>query len=259
MLAFATPASVLERRSAGSEPAHSALSSAAGWTRTCRRSVSCDSVLLPFAAFGLLVPRRVHRSARLCRRVVASGPEDALQRLESFELSKREAVEERLVGIRTRMDALRRGETLQVSSNRYDGELKGTVLWCDTDADVGMSADILRGSGLVVRTFTEPEVLLEAYRSAPLEAACIMSSMMEGNGRKERGAMNAFDLFAAICASTEDASRPLLAVISCSADERAARAAGADIVVLGSRAKAQNLVVTKLRKSLGLQAGYVGK
>ena len=79
--------------------------------------------------------------------------------------------------------------------------------------------------------------------------------------------MNAFGLFSAIRSrvkATEGLEQPLLAVISCSADENAARAAGrpsnfsrfrfflsclkmrnsagAEIVVFGSRAKAQNLV-----------------
>ena len=46
---------------------------------------------------------------------------------------------------------------------------------------------------------------------------------------KERGAMNAFGLFSAIRSrvkATEGLEQPLLAVISCSADENAARAAG---------------------------------
>ena len=46
---------------------------------------------------------------------------------------------------------------------------------------------------------------------------------------KERGAMNAFGLFSSIrkrVDGREDLKQPLLAVISCSADEKAARAAG---------------------------------
>ena len=46
---------------------------------------------------------------------------------------------------------------------------------------------------------------------------------------KERGAMNAFGLFSSIrqrVEAREDLKQPLLAVISCSADEKAARAAG---------------------------------
>lgn len=203
-----------------------------------------------------------HRARSRAPRKVEGGL-DALQPNGNLGLSVRQEVEDRLSTLRDRMAAIRQGDKAALQrSYRNGSELHGSVLWCDSDPEVASCADVLRGSGLALRTFTEPEALLEAYDAFPQDVLCIMSSMMEGNGRKERGAMNAFGLFSAIRSrvkATEGLEQPLLAVISCSADENAARAAGAEIVVFGSRAKAQNLVVTRLRKSLGLQAGYVGK
>ncbi|CAK9029862.1 Uncharacterized protein SCF082_LOCUS18969, partial [Durusdinium trenchii] len=143
----------------------------------------------------------------------------------------------------------------------HAGDLEGTVLWCDSDPTVLQSCGVLRGSGLNVEHFQEPEAALQRYLRSPQEVLCIMSSMMEGDGRKERGAMNGYALFEALqrAAAARRRPKPLLAMISCSADATKAQEAGADLVVLGNRIKAQNLVVTRLRQSMGLQAGYVGE
>ncbi|CAE7215099.1 unnamed protein product, partial [Symbiodinium microadriaticum] len=190
-----------------------------------------------------------HRARSRAPRKVEGGL-DALQPNGNLGLSVRQEVEDRLSTLRDRMAAIRQGDKAALQrSYRNGSELHGSVLWCDSDPEVASCADVLRGSGLALRTFTEPEALLEAYDAFPQDVLCIMSSMMEGNGRKERGAMNAFGLFSAIRSrvkATEGLEQPLLAVISCSADENAARAAGAEIVVFGSRAKAQNLVALNM-------------
>ncbi|CAL1150188.1 unnamed protein product [Cladocopium goreaui] len=170
-------------------------------------------------------------------------------------------VEERLVTMREKMEAIRRKEPDRIGvGNAGASDLQGTVLWCDSDPEILRSCDVLRGSGMQVQAFQEPEALLQQYLRKPQEVLCIMTSMMQGNGRKERNAMNGYDLLEAMqrAAAARRLPPPLRVMISCTAEEVAARHAGADIVVLGNRIKAQNLVVTKLRKSMGLQAGYVG-
>ncbi|CAE7762464.1 unnamed protein product, partial [Symbiodinium pilosum] len=209
---------------------------------------------------ALVAQWRSQRSRRALRQVEGR---ESIEAPGSFGLSVQQEIEERMGALRGKMDAIRKGDKDALQRSYCNGsELHGSVFWCDSDPDVAACADVLRGSGLALSTFTEPEALLQAYDAFPQNVLCIMSSMMEGNGRKERGAMNAFGLFSSIrqrVEAREDLKQPLLAVISCSADEKAARAAGAEIVVFGSRSKAQNLVVTRLRKSFGLQAGYVGK
>ncbi|CAJ1369262.1 unnamed protein product [Effrenium voratum] len=88
---------------------------------------------------------------------------------------------------------------------------------------------------------------------AALASKEAQSSSLQALEKKlqERGAMNAFSLFTTIRRVVEavgavvsmlargDLRKPLLAVISCTADEKAA---SAEIVVLGSRVKAQNQV-----------------
>lgn len=146
-----------------------------------------------------------------------------------------------------------------MSPVKQGGPLEGLAFWCDSDPNVAASASTLRAGGLQVRSFTEPEALLEAYKATPAGVVCVLSSMMEGGGRKQRGAMNAYGLFAAICAEAQARGleeRPVLGVISLSADERAAKAAGADFVMHGDRTKAQRLVVSTLRRRLGLQGGF---
>ncbi|CAE7415419.1 unnamed protein product, partial [Symbiodinium natans] len=212
--------------------------------------VGCS--LLPFAAQVAQRRRHWRSNLRRLRQARAQGREgsqaDGLQAAGAFgitDITVRQEIEERLGALRGKMDAIRQGDEGAIQrSHRNGSELHGSVFWCDSDPDVAAGADVLRGSGLALQTFTEPEALLQAYDAYPQDVLCIMSSMMEGNGRKERGAMNALGLFASIrrrVEVSEGLKQPLLAVISCSADEAAARAAGAEIVVFGSRIKAQNL------------------
>lgn len=198
----------------------------------------------------------------------AYEPDDTLEQIErrsEARLVKASSIEAQTEAIKARMEAIRnKSESLATSGAdwqpvRRGGPLEGYVFWCDSDPTVGASASIMRAAGLDVRAFSDPESLLQAYIASPLNVVCVMSSMMEGNGRKGRGAMNAYGLFAAVSASAaqiEGASVPILAVISISADPAAAAAAGADVVVLGNRAKAQNSVLSQLRKRLGLQGGF---
>eukprot|EP00913_Durusdinium_trenchii_P023662 g22229.t1 len=178
--------------------------------------------------------------------LAAGGDRDAMRR-QSQELAQRQEIEERLQSMREKMEAIRSKSPDRLPiAEPHAGDLEGTVLWCDSDPTVLQSCGVLRGSGLNVEHFQEPEAALQRYLRSPQE---------------ERGAMNGYALFEALqrAAAARRRPKPLLAMISCSADATKAQEAGADLVVLGNRIKAQNLVVTRLRQSMGLQAGYVGE
>ena len=59
------------------------------------------------------------------------------------------------------------------------------MLWCDSDSTVSSGCGVLQGSGLRVESFDEPKALLQRYLRNPQDVRCVMSSMMEGAGRKE--------------------------------------------------------------------------
>ncbi|CAK0811027.1 unnamed protein product [Prorocentrum cordatum] len=125
------------------------------------------------------------------------------------------------------------------------------VLWCDADPAVTESAGPLRAAGMSVRTFREPEDALEFFRGAPAGAVgAVLTSMMRGGGREARGAMTGLGLVAACaeCARARGEPRPVLGVVSMSADREACLAAGADFVVYGDRARAQRRLLSELRE-----------
>eukprot|EP00929_Paragymnodinium_shiwhaense_P076129 TRINITY_DN3906_c0_g1_i1.p1 TRINITY_DN3906_c0_g1~~TRINITY_DN3906_c0_g1_i1.p1 ORF type:complete len:499 (-),score=61.39 TRINITY_DN3906_c0_g1_i1:88-1584(-) len=79
-----------------------------------------------------------------------------------------------------------------------------------------------------------------------------MTSMMESGGRKERGEMNAFELFTGVRGASYklNVCVPVMGIISSSADREAAYAAGAHFVKLGRRKEAQENMINKLTKAM---------
>mmetsp|Transcript_104891 Transcript_104891/g.327105 ORF Transcript_104891/g.327105 Transcript_104891/m.327105 type:complete len:201 (+) Transcript_104891:792-1394(+) len=185
------------------------------------------------------------RNERLAREFGAGWAEDLMARCE----------EEARQDCPRPMDAVPSGECPAGAHSRAappDFPEGLEVFWCDSDPAVAESGGILQREGLKVSFFNEPEAVLEAYRARPHAVVGVLSSMMEGNGRKERGAMNALGLFSA-CTATARAlgiQCPVLIVISLTADRDAAVAAGADTVVYGNRVRAQNLLLARLRDRL---------
>jgi len=132
--------------------------------------------------------------------------------------------------------------------------VSGCVLWCDSDIQIERSATAFKDAGLEVRAFSNPEDLLEEYQLRLQEhfatdVVAVVSSMMESGGRKEKGLMNAFGLFAACRAAIYKAGRrvSVFGVISMSADPELAYASGADVCVLGNREQMQKQVLLKLQ------------
>lgn len=127
--------------------------------------------------------------------------------------------------------------------------MKGLVLWCDSDIKIERSAGILKAANLEVRSFNEPLELLEEYQARAAEVVGVLSSMMESGGRKERGEMNAFQLFAKCkeASYSQGVGPPVYGIISSSAKHEVSIAAGADIVVVGKRDVVQEKMIEKIR------------
>eukprot|EP00929_Paragymnodinium_shiwhaense_P075370 TRINITY_DN38529_c0_g1_i1.p1 TRINITY_DN38529_c0_g1~~TRINITY_DN38529_c0_g1_i1.p1 ORF type:complete len:353 (-),score=56.96 TRINITY_DN38529_c0_g1_i1:90-1148(-) len=144
--------------------------------------------------------------------------------------------------------------------NETAGVWTGCVMWCDSDPEIGDSVGILQRCGLEVCTFREPEALLVEFKQRANEVVGVLTSMMEGDGRKVRGAMNAFGLMAACRQHAAECSSPppVFGVISMSADRDACVAAGADLVVFGNRDRAQRVLLQKLRQRQDLRGDRVG-
>lgn len=140
-------------------------------------------------------------------------------------------------------------------------EERRVVMWCDSDADLASSVDALKDVGLDVYIYHEPEELLAQYRLCAAGVAGVITSMMEGDGRKERGAMNAFGLFVAIQKESSHLGLrpPILAVVSKSADRDEAVDAGAEIVVFGNRGRVQRQMIAKIRSRRAEQYSTVAR
>lgn len=137
-------------------------------------------------------------------------------------------------------------------SDSWHQDLSGRVaLWCDSDPNVWLSAGTFQSNGLHVRTFTDPETLLNVYRGSPSTVACIVTSMMERNSRKERGLMNAYGLLEAVRAEAEiaDAPMPIFAVVSQTTGAKEAMAAGADVAT-DSREEVQSKILNMISEGV---------
>lgn len=127
--------------------------------------------------------------------------------------------------------------------------MRGIVLWCDSDISVAKSGGIFRQAGLEVRCLPETDELLAEYAENSKDVVAIVSSMMESGGRKERGAMNALELFAkcrAVCYE-QGSTPPVYTIISSSADPTTCFRAGADAVIIGKKKVMQEAVLGKLQ------------
>jgi hypothetical protein len=105
----------------------------------------------------------------------------------------------------------------------------------------------LTDAGLKVRTFVDPEELINECDDRASEVVAVISSMMESSGRKEAGKRSAFGLFSLWRAECyrRGCRAPIFAIVSKSVDVNAAFAAGADVVEHNWE-NVQNGVVMKL-------------
>lgn len=126
-----------------------------------------------------------------------------------------------------------------------------TVVWVDSDPNIKNSAKFLIQKGHNVFCFNETQDCLD-YLKNDQSACCIITSMMERGGRKERGLKNAFEMVSEIkniWNSTGKSYRPILVMITLSADEQECKDNGFDAVIYNDRLKMQKLVSEFLNKN----------
>ena len=120
-----------------------------------------------------------------------------------------------------------------------------TIVWVDSDPDIEKSTGFLKEKGYKVVCFNETQDCVN-YLQKEQDVICIITSMMERGGRKERGLMNAFEMVIEIKKIWKRSYSPFLVMITTSADEQACKDNGFDVIVYYDRQKMKKIVVEYL-------------
>ena len=125
------------------------------------------------------------------------------------------------------------------------------IVWVDSDPNIESSATFLKDKGFDVVCFNETLDAVGYVRKMKENVWCIITSMMERGGRKERGLMNAFEMIDQIRVNWTFSYAPFLVMITTSADEQACKDNGFDVIVYYDRTKMQKIVSEQLLKNSG--------
>ncbi len=124
-----------------------------------------------------------------------------------------------------------------------------TVLWVDSDPNIEKSAYFLKEKNFNVVCFNETKDCVDFIENnSGSDICCIITSMMERGGRKERGLMNAFEMIQRIKEIWKRSYSPFLVMITTSADEQACKDIGFDVIVYYDRLEMQKIVSERLFK-----------
>ena len=128
-----------------------------------------------------------------------------------------------------------------------------SVVWCDSDPYI--DSTILENAGFSVYKFTETQNcinFMENYPGKIENLQCILTSMMERGGRKEKGLLNGLQMVESIknifIKKCGKSYAPLLAMISLTADEQICREYGFSTVVIGDRYQVQKNIIYILKE-----------
>lgn len=131
-----------------------------------------------------------------------------------------------------------------------------SIIWVDSDPNIRHQTGLLEAQNWRVACFNETADALDAlrqYHLKPSRINCVITSMMERDGRRERGLLNGLQMLDEMKIIWKKAMLsycPLIAIISLTADEQECKEHGAEIVVLGDRAKMLREVINRLNRSL---------
>jgi len=124
------------------------------------------------------------------------------------------------------------------------------IIWVDSDKNVCKSASLLKNAQYNVTFFNETADALNYLRSSDCASiVCIITSMMQRDGRKERGLLSGLDMIDEIRLHWKRvglSTAPLLAVITVSADKQECNERGIEIIVYGDRTNLQNQIIERL-------------
>lgn len=124
------------------------------------------------------------------------------------------------------------------------------ILWVDSDPNISLSAGPLRQLGCTLKFFNETQDCLDFILHNEHENIfCIITSMMERGGRKEKGLMNAFEMLNQIRLNWRRSYSPFLVMITCTADKQQCQDFGFDVIVYGDRQKMMNIVIKRFKNN----------
>ncbi|UJR07301.1 hypothetical protein I4U23_011589 [Adineta vaga] len=129
-----------------------------------------------------------------------------------------------------------------------------SVIWVDSDPNIRQSTGLLEAQNWRVACFNETADALNALRQnrlIPDKINCIITSMMERGGRRERGLLNGLQMLDEMKTIWKEACSycPLIAIITLTADVQECQEHGATVIVHGDRRKMLLQVIDLLNKS----------
>eukprot|EP01120_Amphizonella_sp_Union-15-10_P011606 TRINITY_DN4968_c0_g2_i1.p1 TRINITY_DN4968_c0_g2~~TRINITY_DN4968_c0_g2_i1.p1 ORF type:complete len:363 (-),score=46.48 TRINITY_DN4968_c0_g2_i1:50-1138(-) len=133
-------------------------------------------------------------------------------------------------------------------------ENQEVIIWVDSDPNVAKSS-FLQKEGFKVLFYNETaEAIKFLSKSASncLRTKCIITSMMERGGRKERGLLNGIQMIQKISQLFKEnqiSVAPLLAIVTLTADREICNENGIEICVYGDRKHLQDTVLERLKIS----------
>ncbi|CAF1672958.1 unnamed protein product, partial [Adineta ricciae] len=131
---------------------------------------------------------------------------------------------------------------------------RSNIIWVDSNPDISKCTGPFELRNWRVARFNETADALNALEGGQLKANnidCVITSMMERGGRRERGLVNGLEMLQRMKTTFDKAgitSKPLFAVISCTADMETCKKYGVDIVVIGNYTILQKQIITEITK-----------
>ena len=128
------------------------------------------------------------------------------------------------------------------------------IIWVDSDPNIRYRTSLLQAQGYHVACFNETIDALNALSDGRLEPnniKCVITSMMKRGGRREKGFFNGLEMLdkmKIIWGKAKISCKPLIAVISLTADIQKCKEHGVDIIVLGDDVDLQAQVIDELSK-----------
>jgi hypothetical protein len=136
-----------------------------------------------------------------------------------------------------------------------------SIIWVDSDPNIYHSTGLFRAQNWNVICFNETADALNALYKKQLKLEnikCIITSMMERDGRRERGLLNGLqmvDNMKRIWMQTRTTDPPLMVVNSLTADANQCKKYGVDIVVGANRNLVQKQVIDRFNTHLNRRYG----
>lgn len=128
------------------------------------------------------------------------------------------------------------------------------IIWVDSNPKINQSLELLLAANMRVACFHETADALRALRQRKLNIKnleCVITSMMEGGGRKERGFLNGLQMLDSIKQMVNyvgQKEKPIFVVVSPNANVKECKKHEVDIIVFGNYKQLHLKVINELEK-----------